>query len=185
MSLLYSKSHEILFYFDYFQKIKKKFKKGIEYRCLILPTKIDMTWESYYWGHRNNIILCTMAIVYSADMPREIKRRHGKRENADGAVDKMKCNGSHSTATDRSFFQRISRVARNFGLWWSKVRESFCKRRDTRLKKNVSAKNERSFNILRNVIAKKKSIIYNVYIIREEICLQCCVITVSNSIQEH
>lgn len=60
-----------------------------------------------------------MAIVYSTDMPYsrdQTMARARKRENADGAVDKMKCNGSRSTATDRSFFQRISRVARNFGL---------------------------------------------------------------------
>lgn len=67
---------------------------------------------------RNNVILRTMAIVYPADTPhpRDQKRPDArKREPADGDGDKMKCNGSHSTATDRSFFQRISRAARNFG----------------------------------------------------------------------
>lgn len=60
-----------------------------------------------------------MVIVYSADMlywKDQTMAGARKRESADGAEDKMKCNGSHSTATDRSFSQRISRVARNFGL---------------------------------------------------------------------
>jgi hypothetical protein len=57
---------------------------------------------------RNNVTLRTMAIVHLADVPdsRDQKKAGArKRENADGAGDKMKCNGSHSTATDRSFFQ--------------------------------------------------------------------------------
>lgn len=150
------------------------YENWYEVRIILLGTQ-----KQHYIAHNGNRLFCRHA---SRD---QTKAR--KRENADGTVDKMKCNGSHSTATDRSFFQRISRVARNFGLWWSKVKESFCKRRDTRLKKkNVLGKNERSFNIPRN-ITTKKSIIYNVYIIEKEICLKCCnnSETVVNSIQEH
>lgn len=93
---------------------------------------------------RNNVIPRTMAIVYSADMPHsgdQKKLGARKRENADGDGDKMKCNGSHSTATDRSFFQRISRTARNFGPRreeGGKKAALFCKRRDARPGKKCS-----------------------------------------------
>jgi len=59
-------------------------------------------------AHNSDRLFCRHA------SPEKSKGGRRKKENANEARDKIKYNESHSTITDRSFFQRISRAICNF-----------------------------------------------------------------------
>lgn len=106
----------------YIMAIRNSVRKG--YLSSVFPMKAHMKRESdYYQGPETTLYPLTMVIVYSTDAShsRDQKELYArtKRENAERVAKgvegvKMKCNGSHSTATDRSLFKRIpSWVTRN------------------------------------------------------------------------
>lgn len=120
-----------------------------------------------YTAHNGDRLFCRHA---SLERSKEAGRAEkGERWWGDG--DKMKCNGSHSTATDRSSFQRISRTTRNFGSRREKGGKKaalFCKRRDAGREKNVLSRNDRSLHILDTILSQDLPFIMSEVIGRRE-----------------